>query len=167
MSTARFGSYLRRIGAGSSLKSEAGPPIFRALGPASSFFGGVAAGYFPMRCVYCSKRAGFIRRVCTPCAKVVTIVDRAGGEVGLAGLVDIFVAEGLSREQVDVVLDAQVGAEPTIRDRLTSKMTNVLMRNLGMPGRQSPEDVMKVRTAMRGGGGAGTWVGGEEPPEHH
>jgi len=119
-----------------------------------------------MRCVYCSKRAGLIRRVCTPCAKVVAIVDRAGGEVGLAGLVDIFVAEGLAREQVDLVLDAQVGAAPTIRDRLTSSMTNVLMRNLGMPGRQSPEDVMKVRTAMRGGG-AGTWVGGEEPPEHH
>ena len=70
-----------------------------------------------MRCVYCSERAGFIRRVCTPCAKVVAIVDRAGGEVGLAGLVDIFVAEGLTREQVDVVLDAQVGSEPTIRDR--------------------------------------------------
>jgi hypothetical protein len=120
-----------------------------------------------MRCVYCSNRAGFIRRVCTPCAKVVAIVDRAGGEVGLAGLVDIFVAEGLTREQVDVVLDAQVGIAPTIRDRLTSNMTNVLMRNLGMPGRQSPEDVMKVRTAMRSGGGAGTWTGGEEPPDHH
>jgi hypothetical protein len=24
-----------------------------------------------------------------------------------------------------------------------------------------------VRTAMRSGGGAGTWVGGEEPPDHH
>ena len=120
-----------------------------------------------MRCVYCSERAGFLRRVCTPCAKVVAIVDRAGGEVGLAGLVDIFVAEGLSRERVDVVLDAQVGDAPTIRDRLTSNMTNVLMRNLGMPGRQSPEDVMKVRTAMRSGGGAGTWTGGEEPPDHH
>ena len=137
---------------------------------ASSFFSGlcrVEAVNFLMRCVYCSERAGFLRRVCTPCGKVVAIVDRAGGEVGLAGLVDIFVAEGLSRERVDVVLDAQVGDAPTIRDRLTSNMTNVLMRNLGMPGRQSPEDVMKVRTAMRSGGGAGTWVGGEDPPDHH
>jgi hypothetical protein len=120
---------------------------------ASSFFRDlsrvltVEAANLLMRCVYCSKRAGFLRRVCTPCAKVVAIVDRAGGEVGLAGLVDIFVAEGLTREQVDVVLDAQVGREPTIRE--------------------SPEDVMKVRTAMRSGGGAGTWTGGEEPPDHH
>jgi hypothetical protein len=82
-------------------------------------------------------------------------------------LVDIFIEEGLTREQVDVVLDAQIGTEPTIRDRLTSNLTNVLMRNLGMPGRQSPEDVKRIRTAMTSGGGAGTWVGGEEPPEHH
>src|SRR5260370_38869918 len=142
---------------------------------ASSVFGVAISRYAPernlesgsMRCIYCHERAGFLRKVCTPCAKVVAIVDRAGGEVGLAGLVDIFVAEGLTREQVDVVLDAQVGDAPTIRDRLTSNMTNVLMRNLGMPGRQSPEDVMKVRTAMRTGSGAGTWVGGEEPPDHH
>jgi hypothetical protein len=165
---------LRPPKAGSSLKSEAGPPIFRAYGRFKLFSGfrvfglcHVEAVNLLMRCVYCSERAGFLRRVCTPCAKVVAIVDRAGGEVGLAGLVDIFVAEGLAREQVDVVLDAQVGDAPTIRDRLTSNMTNVLMRNLGMPGRQSPEDVMKVRTAMRSGGGAGTWVGGEEPPDHH
>ena len=120
-----------------------------------------------MRCAYCKKKAGFVRRVCVPCTKVVTIIERAGGEVGLAGLVDIFVEEGLTREQVDVVLDAQLGTAPTLRDQLTSKMTNVLMRNLGMPGRQSPEDVKRVRTAMRAGGGAGTWVGGEEPPEGH
>lgn len=120
-----------------------------------------------MRCIYCAKAAGLIRRVCRPCAKVVVIVEKAGGEVGLAGLVDIFAAAGLTREQVDVVLDAQIGGGPTIRDRLTSNLANVLMRNLGMPGRQSPGDVMRIRTAMRAGGGAGTWVGGEEPPERH
>ncbi|MDO8432863.1 MAG: hypothetical protein Q7S58_10700 [Candidatus Binatus sp.] len=108
-----------------------------------------------------------MKRVCVPCAKAAAIIERAGGEVGLAGLVDIFIAEGLSRGQVDVVLDAQIGEEPTWRDRLTSNMTNTLMRNLGMPGRQSPEDVMRVRTAMRAGGGAGTWQAGEEPPEGH
>jgi hypothetical protein len=110
------------------------------------------AQYARMRCVYCQQRAGLMRRVCSTCVKVVTIVDRAGGEVGLPGLVDIFVAEGLMREQVDRVLDAQVGSNPTIRDRLTSQMTNALMRGLGMPGRQSPEDVMKVRLAVNSSG---------------
>ena len=148
--------------------------IFRAYGRFKCFYGvgrsqqsGRKIESGSMRCTYCHERAGFLRRVCAPCAKVVAIVDRSGGEVGLAGLVDIFIEEGLTRERVDVVLDAQIGTEPTIRDRLTSNLTNVLMRNLGMPGRQSPEDVKRVRTAMRAGGGAGTWVGGEEPPEHH
>jgi hypothetical protein len=79
-------------------------------------------------------------------------------------LVDIFAAEGLTREQVDLVLDAQVGGEPTFRDRLTSELTNVLMRGLGMPGRQSPEDVRRVRDSMRSGG-EGTWRAGGRPPE--
>jgi hypothetical protein len=116
-----------------------------------------------MRCVYCRKRAGFVRKVCDSCARVVSVVERAGGEVGIAGLVDLFVAEGLTREQVDVVLDAQVDGQPTLRDRLTSNMANALMRGLGMPGRQSPEDVKKVRESMKEGG-AGTWVKGETPP---
>ncbi len=102
--------------------------------------------------------------MCLQCSKVVAIIDRAGGDVGLAGLVDIFAAERLNRAQVDRVLDAQVGDGPTIRDRLTSNMANVLMRNLGMPGRQSPEDVRRVREAMRSGAGAGTWTTSDKPP---
>ncbi len=115
-----------------------------------------------MRCLYCSDRAGIFRRVCPTCGKVIGVVERAGGEVGLAELVDIFAAEGLTREQVDRVLDAQIGDLPTLRDRLTSNMANFLMRNLGMPGRQTPEDVRNVRLAAASGGGAGT-TAGERP----
>ncbi|HUY28650.1 MAG TPA: hypothetical protein VMV27_14665 [Candidatus Binataceae bacterium] len=117
-----------------------------------------------MRCIYCRNRAGFIRKVCPCCAKVIIVVERCGGEVGIAGLVDLFIAEGLEREQVDAVLDAKIGSAPTIRDRLTSNLTNALMQGLGMPGRQSPEDVQRVREAMQQGAGAGAWSGGETPP---
>lgn len=106
------------------------------------------------------------RRVCPTCGKVVAIVDRAAGQVGMGEMVDLFAAEGLSREQVDRVLDADLGGQPTLRDRLTSEMANALMRGLGMPGRQSPEDVRRVRMAASGGG-QGTWRGGEKPPEEH
>ncbi len=118
-----------------------------------------------MRCLYCRQRAGLIRRTCPVCARVVRIVEQAGGAVGLVGLVDIFVDEGLTRDQVDRVLDAQVSGKPTLRDRLTSELTNVLMRGLGMPGRQSPEDVRRVRRLMGPGGGEGTWRAGVEPPD--
>jgi hypothetical protein len=106
-----------------------------------------------MRCIYCAQRARLFKRTCAICAHIVALVDRAGAEVGLIGLVDIFAAEGLRREQVDRVLDAEIGGHPTLRDRMTSQMANVLMRNLGMPGRQSPEDVRRVRLNMAAGGG--------------
>jgi hypothetical protein len=108
-----------------------------------------------MRCLYCAQRAGIFRRTCAICAHVAAVVDRAGAEVGLVGLVDIFAAEGLRREQVDRVLDAEIGGNPTLRDRMTSQMANLLMRNLGMPGRQSPEDVQRVRMNMATGEGEG------------
>jgi hypothetical protein len=117
-----------------------------------------------MRCIYCRKSAGFIRRTCPVCAKVIAIVEKAGGRVGLAQLVDVFVAEGLTRDQVDAVLDANVGGGATLRDRLTSDMANVLMRALGMPGRQSPDDVRRVRAAAERGDGEGTWRRGEPTP---
>jgi hypothetical protein len=116
-----------------------------------------------MRCAYCRARAGFMRRVCSTCARVVEIVNRSAGQIGFQALVDIFKAEGFSRDQVDLVLDAHVNsAAPTIRDRLTSEMTNALMRGLGMPGRQSPEDVMRVREGMNGAA-QDRWGVGEKP----
>ena len=60
------------------------------------------------------------------------------------------------------MLDAQIGGEPTLRDRMTSDLTNVLMRGLGNAGRQSPEDVRKVRRAMRAGEGEGAWRAGRQ-----
>jgi len=107
-----------------------------------------------MRCEYCGARAGLLRRTCATCAKVIAVIDKSGGEVGLAELVDLFASEGLTREQVDCVLDAELGDQPTIRDRLTSNMVNALMRGLGMPGRQSPEDVRKVRANAASGQGS-------------
>jgi hypothetical protein len=117
-----------------------------------------------MRCLYCHQRAGIFRRTCAVCAKVVAIVEQAGGSVGLIGLVDLFAAQGLTREQVNRVLDAQFDGRPTLRDRMTSELTNVLMRGLGMPGRQSPEDVRRVRHTMAAGGEL-TWRSGEKPPD--
>jgi len=117
-----------------------------------------------MRCVYCRARAGIVRRVCRECAQVVAIADRAGGAVGMIGLVDIFATAGLTRERVDCVLDTAFGDTPTLRDRLTSEMANSLMRGLGMPGRQSPDDVRRVRTRMAAGAGEGTVAAGGKPP---
>ena len=114
-----------------------------------------------MRCLYCHTRAGILRKVCSPCARVVAVVESSTGHLGWTELVDIFVAQGLAKADVDRVLDAEIEGSPTLRDRLTSRMANELMRSLGMPGRQSPEDVRRVRVNMISGG-QGTWSGGEK-----
>ncbi len=87
-------------------------------------------------------------------------MEETGPTVGLVGLVDLFKAEGLTREQVERVLDAQVGDEPTLRDRLTSDIANLLMRSLGMPGRQSPQDVRQVRLSLAPGDSRGNAASG-------
>jgi hypothetical protein len=85
------------------------------------------------------------------------------GRLGWTELIDIFAGEGLTKAEVDRVLDAEIEGAPTLRDRLTSRMANELMKRLGMPGRQSPEDVRRVRHGLASGGQA-TWSAGEKPP---
>jgi len=117
-----------------------------------------------MRCIYCRSKAGLWRKVCPFCSRVIAVLEGAAGHLGWTELVDKFAEEGLTRAQVDRVLDAEIGEEPTLRDRLTSQMANELMKNLGMPGRQSPEDVRRVRHAMVSGG-QGTLSAGEKISE--
>jgi hypothetical protein len=112
--------------------------------------------------MYCQTRAGVLRRVCHPCARVVAIVEGSAGSLGWTELVDVFANEGLTKPDVDRVLDAEIKETPTLRDRLTSRMANELMKSLGMPGRQSPEDVRRVRLGLALGA-QGTWSAGEKP----
>jgi hypothetical protein len=121
------------------------------------------AKFLLMRCRYCRARAGVLRTVCSPCALTIAIIDESAGSVGWTELIDIFAAKGLTKAQVDKVLDAEIDGSPTLRDRLTSRMANELMRSLGMPGRQSPEDVRRVRLGLACNS-AGTWSAGQKPP---
>ena len=116
-----------------------------------------------MRCNYCRARAGILRKVCPRCAAVIAIVEDSAGRVGWTELIDIFVAKGLTKVEVDRVLDAEIDAAPTLRDRLTSRMANELMKSLGMPGRQSPLDVRRVRLGLASNS-QGTWAAGQKPP---
>lgn len=105
-----------------------------------------------MRCIYCRRRAGIVRKVCPTCTRVVTVFEQAAGRVGWTELVDQFANAGLGREQVDCVLDAEIGDQPTLRDQMTAEMANVLMRNLGMPGRQSAMEVQRIRRSGNASG---------------
>jgi len=93
----------------------------------------------------------------------VAVIENSAGQVGWTELIDIFVAKGLTKAEVDLVLDKEIDGAATLRDRLTSRMANELMRGLGMPGRQSPEDVRRVRLGLTLNP-QGSWCAAEEPP---
>jgi hypothetical protein len=118
-----------------------------------------------MRCLYCHHWAGLLRKVCPTCSNVVRVVERVAGRVGWTELVDEFAAAGLTQAQVDRVLDAEIRDRPALRDELTAAMANALMRGLGMPGRQSPEDVQRVRRAAAANEGEGSWMLDQAPPK--
>jgi hypothetical protein len=118
-----------------------------------------------MRCAYCKDKAGILRKVCSSCERIVAIVEASAGRLGWTELIDAFAGEGFTKREVDRVLDAEILGAPTLRDRLTSRMANELMKSLGMPGRQSPEDVRRVRIGLALGE-HGTWSAGEKPPGH-
>jgi hypothetical protein len=90
----------------------------------------------------------------------VAIVEALAGNLGWTELIDIFASQGFTKAEVDRVLDAEIADAPTLRDHLTSRMANELMRSLGMPGRQSAEDVRRVRLGVASGGQP-TWSAGE------
>jgi hypothetical protein len=116
-----------------------------------------------MHCIYCRARAGILRKVCPICVQVVEVVRGSVGQAGWTELIDTFVAKGLTKADVDRVLDAEIHEDPSLRDWLTSRMANELMRSLGMPGRQTPEDVRRVRLGLATSP-QGTWAAGEKPP---
>lgn len=116
-----------------------------------------------MRCRYCRARAGVLRKICARCGLIVATIEQSAGRVGWTELIDIFAAKGLTKVEVDTVLDAEIDKTPTLRDRLTSRMANELMKSLGMPGRQSPEDVRRVRLGLASSS-QGTWSADEKPP---
>jgi hypothetical protein len=120
--------------------------------------------FFIMRCIYCRSRAGILKKLCPPCADIVAVIEDCAGRVGWSELIDIFVAKGLTKATVDRVLDTEVDGGPTLRDRLTSRMANELMKSLGMPGRQSPEDVRRVRRGLDSNAQE-TWTAGEKSPK--
>jgi hypothetical protein len=105
-----------------------------------------------------------LRKTCARCAAIIAIIEESAGRVGWTELIDIFAGKGLTKVEVDRVLDTEIDVAPTLRDQLTSRMANELMKSLGMPGRQSPEDVRRVRLGLASNS-QGTSVG-ERPPGH-
>lgn len=107
-----------------------------------------------MRCRTCGERAGWWRRRCDDCATLFGIYADVRGEVGLSEILDRFIATGVPRAKIEAVLISDPDGKGELRDRITADMTNRLLADMGVAGRQTPADVRRLRE--QGGAGAST-----------
>jgi hypothetical protein len=110
-----------------------------------------------MKCVYCETKAGFFKRICRDCDRLVDTVrsihgqaDREGG-FGYRELLDTLIATGVDAAKIEKFLDADVDGRGSVNDQITARMTNQIMESLGTPSQMTGKDVKQVRKDIEEG----------------
>jgi hypothetical protein len=96
-------------------------------------------------CVYCGDRRGFWSRTCDDCKKLLARADELRGKVGFGEFLDGLDATGVAKEKIMTFLKADPDGNGSIQDRVTAEMTTELMKVMGIPGRQTPQEVKRIR----------------------
>lgn len=100
------------------------------------------------RCVYCGERAGFWARSCTDCKKLMARVQELRGRVGYGEFLDGLEKTGVAKEKIVVFLTADPDGTGSVQDQVTAEMTSELMKVMGISGRQSPQEVKRIRGSV-------------------
>jgi hypothetical protein len=98
-----------------------------------------------MRCRCCDDHAGFLRRLCGDCARLLAIFERHRTEVSFGQLLDLFIATGVGRAKIEAVLESDLEGKGLLRDRVTADMANRLLAAMGMTPKETARDVRRVR----------------------
>jgi len=97
------------------------------------------------RCVYCGDRAGFWSRICKDCKKLLNRVQELRGKVGYGEFLDGLERTGVSKEKIMIFLKADPDGNGSVQDQVTAEMTTELMKIMGIQGRQTPQEVKRIR----------------------
>lgn len=97
------------------------------------------------RCVYCGDRAGLWARICRDCKKLMGCVQELRGRVGYGEFLDGLERTGVAREKILVFLKADPDGAGSVHDQVTAEMTSELMKVMGIPGRQTAQEVKRIR----------------------
>jgi len=103
------------------------------------------------RCVYCGDRAGLLSRVCTQCKKLLARVQELRGKVSYGQFLDGLEQTGVDREKILAFLKADPDGRGSIQDQVTAEMTTELMRVMGLSGRQTAQEVKRIRDGFEKG----------------
>jgi hypothetical protein len=99
-------------------------------------------------CVYCGQRARIFSRVCADCKKLLARVGELRGKVGYGEFLDGLEQTGVDKEKIFTFLKADPDGTGSIQDQVTAEMTSELMKVMGISGRQTPQDVKRIRDVV-------------------
>ena len=99
-------------------------------------------------CAYCGENSGFLARVCRDCKKLLARVEELRGRVGYGEFLDALEATGVAKEKIFRFLKADPDGRGSVQDQVTAEMTTELMKVMGIGGRQSPEEVKRIRNSI-------------------
>jgi hypothetical protein len=124
-------------------------PALPAQPPATVFqYRRTRAKLGTVRCCYCLEKAGWWRRRCRACRRLLQVYLAHRG-ADMATILDCLVATGAPRRTIERFLDADPNGRGSVRDQIAADMTNQLLEALGQRPRQRVADVRRIR--KRGG----------------
>lgn len=100
------------------------------------------------KCIYCGAAAGFLRRTCGDCKKLLARVAELRGRVSYGQFLDGLEQTGVAREKILKFLQADPEGKGSIQDQVTAEMTSELMKVMGISGRQSADEVKRIRDTL-------------------
>jgi hypothetical protein len=103
---------------------------------------------FLRHCVYCGEASGFLARLCQDCKKLLARVQELRGRVGYGEFLDGLERTGVAKEKIMVFLTADPDGKGSVQDQVTAEMTTELMKVMGIAGRQSAQEVKRIRDTV-------------------
>ena len=97
------------------------------------------------KCVYCGERAGLFGRSCADCKKLLARVTELRGKVSYGQFLDGLEKTGIDKEKILRFLQADPDGRGSIQDQVTAEMTSELMQVMGISGRQTAQEVKRIR----------------------
>jgi len=100
------------------------------------------------KCIYCGARAGFLGRTCGDCKKLLTRVTELRGKVSYGQFLEGLEQTGVDKQRILRFLKADPDGAGSIQDQVTAEMTTELMRVMGISGRQTAQEVKRIRDTV-------------------
>ncbi len=99
-------------------------------------------------CTYCGDRSGLWSKICGDCKKLMACFHQLRGRVGYGEFLDALERTGVAREKIMIFLKADPDGKGSVQDQVTAEMTTELMKIMGISGRQTSQEVKRIRDSI-------------------